>query len=148
MRKAGQRKTKRSRLADMVIRNALPTRWNREERGDAETKGIAILDGNVPPPPPPPPLSITLKKPGDSRNRPSLGACQAHHHISGPLWCYLATDRNTTPIVLKHRATNKRCGSETSTDLFSLRIDSANVDIKRGFGLDVLSHRLFCQLPS
>lgn len=29
--------------------NALPTRWNREER-DAETKGNAILDGNVPPP--------------------------------------------------------------------------------------------------
>ena len=80
-------------------RNAFPTRWNREER-DAETKGNAILDGNVP----------ILWKPADPRIISEL-----HPHISGP-WISLATDRNTTPIVLKHRAANKR--SETHRPLY------------------------------
>ncbi len=84
-------------------RNTFPTRWNRKEM-DAETKGNAILTETSPTP----------------ENRATLASAvvlelhrgsSAQKHISAPCEC-LSTDRNTTPIVLKHRATNKRCGSE------------------------------------
>lgn len=87
---------------------------------DVETKGNAILDGNIPHP-----LKIgrLCRQPSfvEGRSPPLVSTAQ---RIGS--FC-MATDRNTTPIVREHRATIKRRGSEIHR--FPL-IDYATVDIE------------------